>query len=423
MPAKTHNEMRAIVCLVCSLKGSSPRKITGKNLERVTTYYLTNYNPEDVNFPSHICDRCRKLLENIEKGKNKIEDLPEPIDMTQVKLPSPRMETRTSSVQNKKLCDCYICEIGRVNARGVGPTVPHKMGRPPTEGPDRLPARMPITRCERCKGIMKKGVSHPENCGITEFRENVREMIKSDPKLAEMIASDLIKEKAATQPNSPTFSLSTAGPSRQLTVANPYLRSAKRALFPNSPVPASEVMKLKTDGGFTTNQMELFAKTTRSWKGRDMFESYLTGKIKDMSHVVEPYYSSTTIKLDDHNKKIRDEFGPVDRVIVYCNDILSTNQLICNARGYSDIADTFFRLSADAGGGSFKVNGTIESLVDDTDPSTIKKQKWSYAHLADKFKDSGVKRQPLYGNSKSYFSQCANRQKSATTTIFFFVQL
>ena len=112
--AKTHNEMRTVVCAICTFKGSSPRKITGKCLERVKSYVFTNYNPEDINYPSHACSRCYKLLENIEKGVKTIDDLPDPLDLSEVKLPDSRMTTRLSSPETKTHCDCYICEEGGI---------------------------------------------------------------------------------------------------------------------------------------------------------------------------------------------------------------------------------------------------------------------------------------------------------------------
>ena len=226
----------------------------------------------------------------------------------------------------------------------------------------------------------------------------MKDMLKSDPKLREMIASDVIKEKATSEPNSPNVSLQTAGPSRQLTIKNPYTRSVKRALFIDSPVPAREVMKLRTAGGFTGNQTELLTSTVRSWIGRDTFEPHVREKIKDMRHVMDPFYSTTTCKLDAHNKKIREEFGRVDRVVVFNNDMLATNTFICNARKYSDISETYFRFAADHGRGFLKINGSLQSL---DDAHTDKKQRFSYQDglLDDKFKDSGVKKIILYGKS------------------------
>ena len=88
---------------------------------------------------------------------------------------------------------------------------------------------------------------------------------------------------------------------------------------------------------------------------------------------MKEFISSTVCKFDAHSKKIRDEFGPVDRVLVYNNNLLATNQKLCDVCEYSGgIENTFFRFSCDSGGDFLKVNGTIESLVDDLDPSEPK---------------------------------------------------
>ena len=71
----------------------------------------------------------------------------------------------------------------------------------------------------------------------------------------------MIKEKANSAPNSPNISLATAGPSRQLTLKNPYTRSAaKRALFTNSPVPSSEVFKMKNSAGLNGLETQIVTK-------------------------------------------------------------------------------------------------------------------------------------------------------------------
>ena len=65
---KSHSEMRSLNCLICNLKGSSPRKITGKCLERVQKYFMATYDIENINYPSSVCGRCNNIITAIEKG-------------------------------------------------------------------------------------------------------------------------------------------------------------------------------------------------------------------------------------------------------------------------------------------------------------------------------------------------------------------
>lgn len=266
----SHSTMRSMVCLLCIYKQKSFRKITGKTLEKVQSHFFENYDPNNINYPSHICSRCNTLLDQIEKGtKTTDDDLPNLIDLRQVKLPEHKIATRSSgSAENKIFCDCYICQEGRQNPGLKGQTkyvglnkTPHDQGRPKHQGPNRLPDRKPVLVCDRCKSPWKKGNKHPENCGVTEFRHNMKDSLESDPKLKEVVTSEMIKEKANSAPNSPNISLATAGPSRQLTLKNPYTRSAaKRALFTNSPVPSSEVFKMKNSAGLNGLETQIVTK-------------------------------------------------------------------------------------------------------------------------------------------------------------------
>ena len=68
-PVRTHNENRALVCLMCFEKGSSMRKITGVILSRIQKYFIEDFATSTLELPSSICSRCRKILINVENGK------------------------------------------------------------------------------------------------------------------------------------------------------------------------------------------------------------------------------------------------------------------------------------------------------------------------------------------------------------------
>ena len=171
--AKTHRIFRSQVCLVCAKKGSSPRNITGKLLEQVHKYWIENYDPTNPKLPSSLCSRCRHLFYEIDKGTKTIEDLPELFDFSQLKFPK---HTRsTSNLDDLTHCQCDLCLIGSQK----GNAVPYPMGRPKHSGPDQLPMRRPITICERCLSRMEKGKEHPINCGISDRRENMQDLLES----------------------------------------------------------------------------------------------------------------------------------------------------------------------------------------------------------------------------------------------------
>ena len=98
----------------------------------------------------------------------------------------------------------------------------------------------------------------------------------------------------------------------------------------------------------------------------------------------------------DSSDKSEREGGLVKRSVVFNNDIKSTNDHICNIRGYPSKKDLYFKLGADYGGGFLKVNSTIESLAEPTtDNSDSVDKKWSYESgfsATGNYKDGGVKR-------------------------------
>ena len=75
--------------------------------------------------------------------------------------------------------------------------------------------------------------------------------MQSDPRGYEILASKLIREKEKSAPKtSSTISLETAAPGHQMTLNKPQTRSAKRALFIDSPIPATEFLDLKSSARF-----------------------------------------------------------------------------------------------------------------------------------------------------------------------------
>ena len=430
---KSHSEMRSLNCLICNLKGSSPRKITGKCLERVQKYFMATYDIENINYPSSVCGRCNNIITAIEKGTKTKEDLPQPLDLSLVKLPTPKKETRLGSSESRTFCDCYMCETGRQNPGqignsygGSGQTGPHKMGRPLKQGPDPLPPRKMVKMCERC--LRREDEPHPPNCGFTQRRRNLEEISKIDQRGSEILASKVIKSKVkASSTSDSTISLATAGPSRQLTLIKPYTRSVSKALFKDTAIPATHWSKVKTDNHLTTNQSLGVARSLRSLLGRGVIESNVKEKMQDLSHTLELYYSTVKPLLDSKKKKIRETLGPVEKVLVFNNDMLATNNYICSARDYSGgIENTFFRIGADSGRGSFKINGTIENLDEITKSDS---KKWSYAVPSDRFKDSGVKRLIVYGKiqiisqSLFFYQAMAMKDCGKITTYLFPIEL
>ncbi|KAK6196452.1 hypothetical protein SNE40_001675 [Patella caerulea] len=213
-----HEENRTKVCLVCFKKGASTIQIKeGKVLCRVRQFYIENYDPQDGHMPSGICSRCRNLLLDIETGKQPMDCLPDPFDFS--KVVSPSVATRNNPSPSLS-CQCMICLVARSNpvtsklGKRFSTSQTPTPGRPPTAcTPDTLPSPRPIRVCKRCWQPVGRGVSHPSPCTASDARDNVIQRVQDVPRAAEILSSDVIRQKAGT---SGTVTLATRG--RDLTV-------------------------------------------------------------------------------------------------------------------------------------------------------------------------------------------------------------
>ena len=163
--------------------------------------------------------------ETIQNGTKTTDDLPDPYIFKN--FPK-SVATRSSPELDKlQMCECDMCKVGRQNGAHGKKTKPShikNIGRPKHEGPDQLPLRKPVWICDRCKQQIGKGHRHPPNCGISEFRENVEQLVQSDPRGYEILASKLIHEKQKSAPKtSSTISLETAAPGHQMTLNKKYI--------------------------------------------------------------------------------------------------------------------------------------------------------------------------------------------------------
>ena len=247
--------------------------ITGIVLNRVQKYFMEDFNPNDQNLPNGICGRCRNILLDIDSGKPAA--LEDPVDFSTLNFP---VLTRTfggvTELKDLQGCTCSICLIARANPGQVGHTFggktkkgPFPVGRPPLPGPKRLATPKPIRICKRCKQVIGKGIQHPQPCGISDRRANLHDAMLEDPRGAEMAASALIKEKIDAAPkDSSCIQLATSGLPTNIPINCPS--RARKSLFQDESVPASELQRLMTLNNMSQKQTEQTAKLIRSWNGQ-----------------------------------------------------------------------------------------------------------------------------------------------------------
>ena len=403
-PSRTHNNNRALVCLVCFQKGASMCNIVGVTHNRIIKYFMEDFDPTDLKLPNGICGHCRNILAKLEKGEPAT--LNDPIDFS--KLTFPVLTRRYESVcdlGDLRDCPCSICIIARKNPGQINHEFggkkkqrPFKLGRPPVENFNTLPSPKPIKICKRCRIVIRKGISHPQPCGLVERRASLENIYKDDLKGLEIAASTLIKQKVANSPGeTSTIQLATRG--KQMTISKPDTSSrTKRALFQDEPISASELGKLKTDCKLSQQQTKQIAKFYRSWKGRNSFESGALDKLKEDDRALEHYFTSTVVLMDSSNKSERMDETKVERVLVYCHNFSGLIDHICKQRGFVSGDKYFIKIGIDGGGSFLKVCINIEKF-DESSKDDKQNKKWSYAAGAcsKDFKDSGVRKLMIIG--------------------------
>ena len=128
--AKSHDENRAKVCLICFQKHPPKSMRSAESpvqLKRIKEYFLENYCPSDLKMPSGLCCNCKKILhlkEAKKLGDEKISEvsIPDPVDFSKLHFPPTITRSRGGDLVN---CDCDICLIAIEN---VG-TNPSKFGK------------------------------------------------------------------------------------------------------------------------------------------------------------------------------------------------------------------------------------------------------------------------------------------------------
>ena len=411
--AKTHQKLRSLVCLMCFQKLKTMRPITGDAhkpkekslLEKIQTYFIEGFDPANPKFPAAVCSHCYNLL--IRTPDN----LPDPIDFTELEFPSRAQirELKLSSLDEMVGCTCSLCMIGRQSGNQFSPQASpaYKKGRPAIL-PPKLAVRKPIRICGRCERVLGKGIPHPQNCSITDLRDNRQEKLEKDPIGYERSASKLIKKKIGESSSGDTAIklVNTAG--KPLVIPKPNTRSVSRALFTDQPVSQEAFGKMSSQAHLTANQQRVVAQHQRVWHGRGVLEPNLRLKQSAESKSLKEFFQLITLKLDHSDKKVRDIGELVDRKVFITSDMKSLVENLCEYRGY-EMKDTYLKLMADAGKKTMKICFTLQKLVlEGTTPPGSSRSTYQDGGSKDKFKDSGVNRLQIIVNTEqieeSYFN-------------------
>ena len=130
-------------------------------------------------------------------------------------------------------------------------------------GSGKSPAPLPST----------PSLPEPSTCTLSDRRASLENIFETDSTGLEIAASALIKQKVSESPtNASTIQLATGG--HCMTISKPYSSShPRKALFQDTPIPASEFNHLRAACKLSHHQTEQTAGFIRTWKGRDLIET------------------------------------------------------------------------------------------------------------------------------------------------------
>ena len=98
--ARTHDENRALVCLMHEGPGASMKPISALDLARIREFVpgMADYDPDDQKLPCGLCARCRGWLSDLALKKRK--DLPPKPDYS---------KSNFGGLTGRQLKDSQVC--------------------------------------------------------------------------------------------------------------------------------------------------------------------------------------------------------------------------------------------------------------------------------------------------------------------------
>lgn len=386
--AANHESNRRKVCAGCGHKCKESKKgwplITDTLAKDIKLVLNESFNLEDDHFPLSLCINCKVAISNYKKkGNGKIPKMP---NFQEMILPK---KTRSDIV-----CFCYICltgsNVGRplkfvggpgerkqeifiTAANGLyGAQSSRPDLSPPGSSSEKQKRASSLTICNRCRQVIGKGISHPQNCKVASSSVNIYQQVKELPeRQQEQVATQIIYEKAALDSSNTKqlkdikLTLSTKGKKANICL-NP--KKHKSIFFPEE-----SMANLQTATGESNLGMKKICHFIRVHAGRKALPSYMREKMTALGKSLEDLYHLTWLDLDVGQ-------GKTEKRPVFYGDAQEIVGKVCEARDIH--GPCIVKLMADSGQGSFKISLAIfpePSDPDSSDEASAKKARTTYA--------------------------------------------
>ena len=182
-PQESHSNSRSKVCAICLGKASPKLSLTSNLISALKqfTSLFENIPPQDERVPSGLCEKCRYTLRLKMQGKGNDKTFNIPLDFNY-----------TSVIISKPTCNCKICTIAAALKGRFS-----KNNQPKSSKVSKKTTCPTLKRlCYDCLSVIGKGLEHTGS--DTTTLENLKELHKRKPIVAEAFAAYIIKSKDAS---------------------------------------------------------------------------------------------------------------------------------------------------------------------------------------------------------------------------------
>lgn len=339
--AKSHDENRRKLCLLCLGKSKDMRAINSKHSE-IINLHIMQYDVEDNRLPNALCSTCRTVVLDYGRG-----NFTRRLTLADLSI----MAGAPPSTRSHSPCPCALCDLASssINPSSTCISTKNHRGRPSlSELPENLQRQTVVNLCSKCLSTVAKG--HVHKCCETSRQENIHRLInESHQNTKEQVASKIIKEKLV----SPQLSVSLSTGGRPLQVAG---AAAIRSTSSQQLMSARDMSKMQVDLNLSTNKTLAIAQHIRSSsRKRGAVEVDLKSKLRERNHLLDKYFDvSMTTDFQDKDGSIQSQ------PTIYCCDVNGLLQRVQAERNLQ-ADDLTVKIGIDGGGGLLKVCLTVLS--------------------------------------------------------------
>ena len=189
--ARSHNECRTAICLLCFSKTKVMRNISFSVREVIQQHIIKFDDFDDLRYPSALCRNCYTIVSEYRNNNF----------TRKIRLFDHSKLTRIRLTRSADKCMCLVCDTARASTTSnfaVSTSVIQK--KKPGPVPSNSPVPLIITLCTHCFSELARG--KPHKCTQTQKHANLLTYATSSdnkPSCGESLASSIIARKLKIQ--------------------------------------------------------------------------------------------------------------------------------------------------------------------------------------------------------------------------------